>query len=254
MTPPTQAPAESPQATLDRQAQLWKAAPAGMRRVVLIRHGETDWNASKRFQGHTDIALNARGREQAQLLAAHLCILEAHMGQAVAQACISSDLERALHTAQTLWVNKSKAIDCKPGLRERNYGQLAGLTAEEMATHHPEAFKGMSQRDPQHEPPEGESLNRFNQRVLDAFFSALADHPGQDLMLVAHGGVLDCIYRHCMDEPLHTPRSWLLPNAALNVLWVQAGSKPQVALWADQSHLNVGLGNTGLDEVDGRVA
>lgn len=246
-----------------RHSQLLQSPPDTHRKVILVRHGETDWNAAKRFQGHTDIPLNPLGIQQAQALASHFRVLEKAMQRPLAQRCISSDLARAHDTARILWADGAK-IHLERNLRERDYGDLSGLTGDEMEALHPEAFRGLKARKAHSSLPGGESLHEFNQRVLGAFEALLTAHPEEDLLLVAHGGVLDCIYRHCKAEPLEKQREWLLPNAALNVVQApkdaaqlgQAGAL-RILLWADQSHFESdqanALGASG-DEVDGRIA
>lgn len=246
-----------------RHAQLWNNTPENRRRILLVRHGETDWNASKRFQGHTDIPLNPLGVKQAQALALHFRQLERLIQRPVAQRCISSDLSRAHDTARILW-DGMPGLHLEPMLRERDYGHLSGLTGDEMHAQHPEVFQGLKAREAHAAVPGGESLHEFNQRVLTTFHKVLTTYPDEDLLLVAHGGVLDCIYRHCTDEPLEKHREWLLPNAALNVL--QAPKNPKtvensgamkIVLWADQSHLEsgeAGMPPASKDEVDGRIA
>lgn len=243
--------------------QIWDNLPETHRRVILVRHGETDWNASKRFQGHTDIPLNATGVRQAQALAAHLRKLERQLQRPIAHHCISSDLSRAHDTAKLVWGSDGN-FRLDAGLRERNYGDLSGLTGDEMEAKHPEAFEGLKARTSHFSLPGGESLHEFNQRVLNAFHTALANHPDEDLLLVAHGGVLDCIYRYCKAESLEKQREWLLPNAAINVLNAPKGSFArlatsdiQIVVWADQTHLvsdQNGPFSDTKDEVDGRVA
>ncbi|MDH4395903.1 MAG: histidine phosphatase family protein [Limnobacter sp.] len=248
---------------LQRHAQLWESTPPSHRKVVLVRHGETDWNASKRFQGHTDIPLNPLGVQQALALAGHFRQLEEAIQRPIAQRCISSDLSRARDTAAILWDAQAK-LHLEPKLRERDYGHLSGLTGDEMAAQHPEAFQGLKARAPHSPLPGGESLHDFNQRVLTAFVKLLSDYPDDDLLLVAHGGVLDCIYRYCTREPLEKHRDWLLPNAALNLLQVEkarsqaeetSATPPaaEILLWADQSHF-VQQEDRPKDEVDGRIA
>lgn len=249
--------------THHKHAKLFESTPNTHRRVILVRHGETDWNASKRFQGHTDIPLNALGLRQAQALAAHLRLLEKTIGRPIAHRCISSDLGRAHETARILW-NGMPKLHVEPKLRERDYGDLSGLTGDEMEALHPEAFAGLKARAAHSALPGGESLHAFNLRVLTAFQSLLNTYPNDDLLLVAHGGVLDCIYRHCKSEPLEKHREWLLPNAALNVLHAPKGTDVpesygtlEVILWADQSHLEFGVDGAlpnSKDEVDGRIA
>lgn len=119
-----------------------------------------------------------------------------------------------------------------------------------MSTQFPDDFDALQKRKPEHVLPSGESLQQFYDRIVETFTDVLKQHPTGRLLVVAHGGVLDCIYRHCTGEPLPTPRQWLLPNAAINVI---RQSKPQtleVLRWADQHHLN---SDRGEDEVDGRI-
>lgn len=244
-------------------AQHWGNTSESHRRVILVRHGETDWNASKRFQGHTDIPLNPTGIRQAQALAAHFRALERQLQRPIAHHCISSDLSRAHNTARMLW-DSDENIRLELGLRERDYGNLSGLTGDEMEAQFPEAFDGLRTRSSHFKLPGGESLHEFNQRVLNAFHAALTNHPESDLLLVAHGGVLDCIYRFCKAESLEKQREWLLPNAALNVLkaprdraQLSVPGAIQVVVWADQTHLSAdqtGPLSGPRDEVDGRIA
>lgn len=224
----------------------------GDTRLVLVRHGETPWNAEKRFQGHTDIGLNDRGLAQAQSLASYFSektqLLEA------TQAAYCSDLKRAHLTAEIL-VNKRLPLSSRSDLRERDYGHFSGMTAEEMAAHDPVQYEGLRNRVPDHPLSQGESLQEFNARVKAALLDILQNHPGQQVLLVAHGGVLDCIYRMAQQIPLQQPRSWLLPNCALNILDAAPPTADlKIRLWADLNHLkHTELQDIG-DEVDGRVA
>lgn len=220
--------------------------------VLLVRHGETDWNREKRFQGHTDIALNAQGVEQAQLLAQRLRQVEAALGHPLFSQVVHSDLSRASHTAGIL-TGGDNGIQTHQdrGLRERHYGHLAGLTGDEMQAKCPSEFAHLKNRDPDGLITGGESLSQFYRRVVATYESILAKAQGHRLLIVAHGGVLDCIYRHCTNHPLQPARSWLLPNCALNVIYHPAQGPATVRLWADTSHLQ---GPQGRDEVDGRIA
>uniref|UniRef100_UPI00351117C1 histidine phosphatase family protein n=1 Tax=Limnobacter sp. TaxID=2003368 RepID=UPI00351117C1 len=167
--------------------------------------------------------------------------------------CVSSDLQRAHHTAMAI-TGAAKPIQLDPNLRERNYGHFSGMTGDEMRAHCPQEFAGLMQRDPESPLRHGESLLSFYQRVIDAFTSHLQAHIGQTVLLVAHGGVLDCIYRHCMDEPLHTPRQWALPNCAINIIDRSPQGDFEVVTWAHTAHLSDDPNTPSLDEVDGRIA
>lgn len=224
----------------------------GDTRIVLVRHGETPWNAEKRFQGHTDIGLNDRGLAQAKSLAAFLH--EETQLLATTQAAYCSDLKRAHLTAEII-VNKRLQLSSRSDLRERDYGHFSGMTAEEMAAHDPTQYEALRNRVPDHALTQGESLLEFNTRVKTALLDILQSHAGQQVLLVAHGGVLDCIYRMAQQIPLQQPRNWLLPNCALNILDATPHTADlKIAVWADLNHLkHTELQDIG-DEVDGRVA
>ena len=199
-------------------------------RVVLIRHGETAWNADTRVQGHLDIALNDRGRWQA-----------ARMAQALAdegiEVIVSSDLQRARSTAQALADVTGLPLQLDTGLRERRFGCFEGHTFQEVDTTWPQDALRWRQRDPDFAPAGGgESLVTFYARCVGASEAVLAAHAGRVVALVAHGGVLDCLYRAATRQPLQAPRSWQLGNATINRLLHSAEGFTLVG-WHDARHL-----------------
>ena len=222
--------------------------PVGTR-FILVRHGETDWNKEKRFQGHTDIALNAHGLQQAQRV--RLCF---EQYDKLYQHCVSSDLDRAHTTARTIHGNKTPAIVLNQGLRERDYGHLSGMTGDEMHEKSPQEFASLRSRVPNAPLLGGESLTQFYHRVVSEFEQIAREQQGHTTLLVAHGGVLDCIYRHCTGEPLEKQRDWQLPNCALNVVEIDPQGNKSVKLWAWTEHLNDDEPSQNMDEVDGRIA
>jgi 2,3-bisphosphoglycerate-dependent phosphoglycerate mutase len=207
-------------------------------RILAIRHGETDWNTEARIQGHTDIALNTTGVWQAQRLA-----------QALADEpidCIySSDLQRAQRTAQALAhiTDSPRKLLLHRGLRERSFGTLEGLTFEQIATQSPQAAQRWKARDPDFSPPQGETLLEFSQRVANTVHALASQHLGEHIALVAHGGVLDVIYRLATQQNLSSARNWELGNAAINrLLWSPQGLT--IVGWSDTRHLDTNV----LDE------
>ncbi|MCQ8896855.1 histidine phosphatase family protein [Limnobacter humi] len=225
-------------------------------RFILVRHGETDWNQEKRFQGHTDIPLNTRGLHQARQVANCLRELETALGcpHGLYQQGVSSDLNRALTTAKLIHGSRPTPLHITTALRERDYGHLSGLTGDEMHAKSPAEFAALKVRDPETVIQGGESLIQFSQRVVTCVQGLHQAHAGQTLLLVAHGGVLDSIYRHCTDEPLHKPRAWLLPNCGIHVVDIHANGRRNIVHWAYTDHLTGTDGNPAADEVDGRVA
>ncbi len=199
-------------------------------RLCLIRHGETDWNADRRIQGHTDIPLNATGRAQALAMA----YTAAHQRFA---AIYSSDLARARETAAALAQREDEAVRPLPALRERHYGCFQGLTAAEAALRYPVLYAGYLARDPDCHFESGETLTAFAARVADGVNWLARHHPGQTVAAVCHSGVLDVIYRRATGRPLSTPRDFEIPNCALNWFHVDAQGW-HLEAWADRHHLS----------------
>ena len=201
-------------------------------RITAIRHGETDWNAASRVQGHTNIALNARGLLQAERAAAALA-------QGDAPQCVySSDLQRAMQTAQAVADATGAPLHAVPGLRERCFGRFEGHSFQELNERFPEEAEQWRRRVPEWAPPGGgESLLAFRARILDAVNTLAAAHLGQHIVIVSHGGALDVLYRAATGLGLQDVRTWRLGNAALNrLLWTPESGLTLVG-WADEAHL-----------------
>jgi probable phosphoglycerate mutase len=199
-------------------------------RILAIRHGETDWNLASRIQGQRDIALNDTGRWQARRLAHALA-------DETLAAIYASDLQRALETAQALAAGSGQAVVTDTGLRERGFGEFEGLTFSEIERRWPEQSLRWRKRDPQFGPLGGEILHRFYERSVQTV-SRLADaHRGQTIAVVAHGGVLDCLYRAATRIELQAPRSWQLGNAGINRLLFTAQGLTLIG-WNDVGHLD----------------
>ena len=207
-------------------------------RIVAIRHGETAWNVNTRIQGHLDIGLNAMGRWQAE-----------RVGQALADETIdaiySSDLLRAWDTALSISQASGTALQTHKGLRERGFGLFEGKTFDEIALKWPEAALRWQKRDPVYAPEGGgESLIDFRSRITTVVNDLAAQHSGAQIVLVAHGGVMDVLYRAATRQEIQSPRTWALGNAAINrLLWTPQGLS--LVGWADTHHLDDGV---ALDE------
>jgi broad specificity phosphatase PhoE len=135
--------------------------------LLLVRHGETDWNAEGRLQGHTDRPLNDYGREQAKALAVELA------DQGVA-AVYASDLARARETAEIVGERLGLPVVVDPDLREKNWGTWEGLTSDERLR----------------VELEGESTAEHRERTVRAVERIVGRHPGQRVVIVTHGGSL----------------------------------------------------------------
>jgi len=201
-----------------------------MTELIFIRHGETDWNRARRFQGCIDIALNADGHEQARRTAARL------RGQTFV-AVYSSHLGRAQETARPIAEALGLSLVIEPELRERSYGAFEGQTHDELLRDHPEAYQRWRDRVPDYElPGGGESLLALRARVLAQMQMLAARHAGQKVVAVTHGGVLDSIYRIASGLAADAPRRFELNNASINRIgW--DGEQFSVLDWGDVSHL-----------------
>ncbi|RZL35234.1 MAG: histidine phosphatase family protein [Rubrivivax sp.] len=202
-------------------------------RVILVRHGETAWNRATRIQGHTDIPLSELGLAQAQRLA------EALADEPLA-AIYSSDLSRARQTAEALARLQGLPVQIDVGLRERAFGRFEGLSWDEIAQRHPEDSLRWRRREPDFQVGGGESLVTFSARCLAAARRAIAAHPGESIAIVAHGGVLDSLYRAATGTALDAPRSWQVGNASINRLLATPEGMTLIG-WNDDRHL-AGLG------------
>jgi probable phosphoglycerate mutase len=199
-------------------------------RIIAIRHGETDWNTTGRIQGQLDIGLNQRGRWQAQRLA------DALTDEAL-DAVYASDLARARDTAHALAQRRGLALQTDAGLRERGFGVFEGLAFDEIEQRFPESARRWRQRDASFGPEGGETLTSFYERAVASLTAVAARHRGQHIAVVAHGGVLDALYRAATRVALDAPRTWHVGNASINRLLASDTGLTLVG-WDDTCHLD----------------
>jgi probable phosphoglycerate mutase len=208
-----------------------------MTELILIRHGETDWNRELRFQGHLDVPLNDMGHEQARRLGVRLA------GESV-QQLVCSDLLRTRQTAQP--VVAQVATQLAPGfsleavldanLREQSFGVMEGLRAPDIALQHPQDWAQWLEFGADHAFARGESTRSFHARVMAAVQRLATVYAGQTVVVVTHGGVLDMIYRTARALPLSGPRQSEIPNAGVNRVRLRDGLV-EILDWADTRHL-----------------
>ena len=199
-------------------------------RILAIRHGETAWNVDTRIQGQLDIPLNDTGFWQAERVA------EALADEDIA-VLYASDLVRAAETANAISRRIGLPVLHDAGLRERNFGLFQGRTVAEVEAIHPELVQRWKSREPDFEPEGAESLRTFYARSIDTVHRLAAAHPGQTVVMVAHGGVLDCLYRAACGMPIEAPRTWQLGNASINRL-LFTGTRLTMVGWGDTQHLD----------------
>jgi probable phosphoglycerate mutase len=200
-----------------------------MTELVFIRHGETDWNRQQRFQGQIDVPLNATGQTQAQRLASRLATEPPAL-------MISSDLQRAQQTAAPLASAWARQPLLMPGLREQSFGILEGLDVPTIQQQHPDLWRDWLVQQADYTLPGGESTRQFHARVWQTVQELVATHPGQRLLVVTHGGVLDMLWRSARGDALDGLRQCLIPNTGINRLrW--AGQALHIDAWGDAAHL-----------------
>ncbi|TSE34357.1 histidine phosphatase family protein [Tepidimonas charontis] len=210
-------------------------------RILAIRHGETAWNRDARIQGQLDIGLNDTGRWQAQRVA------QALDGEAI-DALYASDLARARDTAAAIGQRRTLSVQLHPGLRERHFGIFQGRTWRELEAEHPDVVQAWKTRVPDYAPPGGESLLALRTRVEQTLAELAARHLGGQIVVVAHGGVLDILYRAAARVDLQAPRAWAMGNAAIHrVLWSPDGGFALLS-WGDTRHLEEAEEAGPLDE------
>jgi probable phosphoglycerate mutase len=211
--------------------------------LLAIRHGETELNVAKRYQGHCDSPLTENGRKQVSSLGRRMEKMEF-------DTLISSDLGRAQETAAIIAECTGHSIKTDSRLRERNYGVLEGLTVSDIKAGHSEVLERLDANDPDYIIPEGESHRQHYQRNVAVFKELQSAIPDGRIALIVHGGVLDSLFRYVARLPLDQPRCFIAPNASLTIIthgifystlrWV-------IETWGDTGHLegidqNHGLG------------
>jgi probable phosphoglycerate mutase len=163
--------------------------------ICLIRHGETDWNRLGILQGWMDVPINARGRQQAQQMAAAFY-------DAGFAAVWSSPLVRARETAEIIaGTLQLPTPNLHEGLKERHFGAIQGIPKEELAEHNPAQLEQILRRNPSAQFVGGESGDEFADRVLAAISEIGGKSSGKRILVVTHGWVLDVMTRHAGGLP-----------------------------------------------------
>lgn len=187
-----------------------------MTTLLLARHGETDWNRARRWQGHADRPLTDRGRAQAAALGDRLADI-------ALDAVYSSDLRRARETAEAVALPHGLDVIELPELREVDVGSWEGLTRDEAEAKSPDGFRrwlagGTGWND-------GETYAEMSRRVLAVVAQIASDHEGGRILIVSHGGPIRAIHGAAlgMDVEAYRRIRPVEPNARLSAVWVEDG-------------------------------
>ena len=203
-----------------------------------MRHGETEWNVLGRIQGHSDVPLSQKGREQAHTVARRL-------KEAPLDVIYCSDLSRASETARIILGDRDIPLHATAKLRERDYGVFEGLSLEERRDRLPEMFAASLIKDLDFAPTGGESARATSARMTEFIAGLRARHPDETVLIVGHGGSLRAAIIALMEFPLEATWRFVMSNCSLSVFDTYPDNAV-LRLYNDTSHLD-GLveGNQG---------
>jgi 2,3-bisphosphoglycerate-dependent phosphoglycerate mutase len=212
--------------------------------LLIIRHGETDWNAERRLQGHVDIPLNQAGLRQAQAVASALA------AESI-DAVICSDLQRAIQTAEAIANPHQLPVHIKSPWRERSFGGFEGELISTLEQRFPAEYAAWRSYEVDSLFPlnaktrdSGESIRQFHTRIEAALRDLLHTNAGKKIALIAHGGVLECAYRIAQQLPLNAPRQVAMLNASINRFELSQHDGVmnfKLMQWGDVAHLDAAL-------------
>ena len=206
-------------------------------RILLIRHGETDWNRIRRFQGRSDLPLNQKGKDQAHALA--LALKDESL-----TAIYSSPLIRTLETARLIKVfHPSIPLFEEEGLVEMNLGEFEGMEAQRWAAEYPDFLRTWQETPASVTMPGGESLQEVQTRAIGTLERITKLYPTEStLLLCSHNFVNLTMLCYALRVPLDRFREVRQETAALNVLFMQ-GQRLWAKVVNEHSHLKRGNGS-----------
>ncbi len=197
--------------------------------LILVRHGETCWNKDLKFQGNRDISLNETGFEQANRVSDYLASEDI-------DSIYSSDLKRALNTAERIADPHDLEVKADRELREMNFGEWEGLTYQEIEKEYPDIIAEWFRDPTAISPPGGEKLPDFQNRVVDAFEEILNGFSGSKILVVSHGGAIRVYLASLLKMPLKLHWRLELNNTGICVVKFY-DKKPILSLFNSTFHL-----------------
>jgi len=181
--------------------------------IILIRHGETEWNSQQRMQGHSNSDLSSVGQAQIQALGQWMKNLPF-------DHIYSSDSLRAKQTAEAITQFSGHELKIDLRLREKNLGVFEGLTSEEARERHPEVFRLFKTAGSKYVIDEGESTQQLQDRALEIVDEIRIKHPEEHVLLVTHGGFIRVVMKHSLGLSLETPTRFLIRNTGVfRLVW-----------------------------------
>ncbi len=179
--------------------------------LLIVRHGETEWNAAGRIQGHTDIGLSDRGAEQARSLGQRLSGLSI-------DAAYTSDLKRTSETARLALGDRSIALNETPMLREYHKGEFEGMTMTEIKAQFPDEYPKYLEKDLDYSPKGGESTRVVSARMAEIIGEIKSNHLDETVLVVSHGGALRAAMVSLLGMPLEGNWSFIFGNCGLTTI------------------------------------
>jgi probable phosphoglycerate mutase len=179
--------------------------------LLLVRHGQTEWNRERRIQGNGDSPLTELGYAQAKAAAVAV-------KQYGIDALYASDAGRALQTSEPIVLASESNLSMDPRLRERHYGLFEGKTQPEIRQEFPELYEAYRLRRPGFVAPGGESSAALQARAMEACGEIVSRHSGQTVAVVSHGGTIQAIARYVLDVPLSVQWRVRLENGGLTII------------------------------------
>ena len=198
--------------------------------LLIVRHGETDWNAQGRIQGHTDIGLSDKGAEQSRLLARRLASLSIDVAYC-------SDLKRAFETAELALGERDIVMNQTPRLREYHKGAYEGLTFSEIKAQFPSEYHRYTEKDLDYAPEGGETTRGVSARMAGIFGEIKAKHLNETVLVVGHGGSLRAGMVSLFRMPLEGNWSFVFRNCGLTMVDTHEDNAV-LRLFNDTSHLH----------------
>lgn len=208
-------------------------------RIIAVRHGETEWNRIEKQQGHLDSNLTDQGKLQAKSIGNGLQKYDI-------DKFYSSDLGRAKETSQIISSFIKMDFQLDERLRERNLGNMQGLTKKEYQIYHPHDWSKFNENSPDYELPKGESIRQRYNRAINCVEELAKMNRGKTILIVSHGGILMSLIYKTFNLPLSQKRSFSLFNGAINEFSISEEMDWRLEVWGDTNHLK----KYGLETID----
>lgn len=198
--------------------------------LFIVRHGETEWNAEGRIQGHTDIGLSERGADQARSLAERLA------GVSI-DVAYSSDMKRTSETAKLALGGRDIVLHETPMLREYHKGEFEGMTLAEIKSQFPDEYPKYLEKNLDYAPKGGETTRDVSARMAKIIHEIKSKHLNEAVLVVSHGGALRAAMVSLLNMPIEGNWSFVFGNCGLTTVDTYEDNAV-LRHFNDTSHLN----------------